>query len=108
MNPLFLDILRKFLPILVSFGVVIDFFRRAIADPQGFANRFLIGAIDIIAGVFPSTPDNLKVYAILNSASSKMPIVGKNIVYDIAGTIAAISLISLTIKIYKLIPFKAT
>ena len=80
----------------------------ALSDPQGLMNQTVCGAIDYIAHLFPSTPESLKISNVLNSVGDSIPGVGRAVIREIFTTIAAIFSISLAIKIYKLIPFKAT
>jgi hypothetical protein len=77
-------------------------------DPVGAVNAFICMVIDMIAGFFPSTPENLKISNILTSIGNQMPAVGRAVVYEVFSTIAAIAGIALVFKIYKLIPFKST
>ena len=92
----------------ISASGLLSFLLGALADPQGLMNHVVIKTIDVLAEALPSTPDNLKISSILNSVGDSMPLVGRGIVYEVAGTVATIAGISLAIKIYKLIPFKAT
>ena len=103
-----LNFLKLIFPPIIGLTAIVKFFLGALEDPHGFANNLIIGAIDNIVAVFPSTPEEYKIFNLLNAIGDSLPIVGKAIVYDIAITIASIAAISLTIKIYKLIPFKAT
>ena len=84
----FKPITRVFLAIIS----LISFLVGALLNPQGFLNQIICSVIDYIAFIFPSTPDNLKVSSIINGLASAMPLVG----------------LTLIVKIYKLIPFKAT
>ena len=85
-------------------GVVIG----AIENPEGFLNTIICGVIDMIATFLPSTPDNLKIANIVDSLASQMPAVGRYIILDTLQTISSIAGISVAIKVYKLIPLKAT
>ena len=94
--------------VLASITGFISFLLGALLDPQGWMNAVVCVTIDVITAVLPRTPDSIKISSILNSVGDKMPLVGRSIVYETASTIAIIAGISLAIKIYKLIPFKAT
>ena len=61
-----------------------------------------------IAPIFPSTPENIKIANIINYISDQMPVVGKSVIFEILQTLGIIFSILVVIKIYKLIPFKAT
>lgn len=111
MGTIFSKILEFFKPVTIFFISVpglIAFLVGALADPQGFINQSLCFAIDMIAALFPSTPEGLKVASIINLASEKMPLFGRGIISEIASTIGIIFGLTLVIKIYKLIPFKAS
>ena len=103
-----LQYIRPIVVFFFSFSGVLAVILGAVANPEGAVNTFLIKIIDLIAPVFPSTPDNLKIFYILDSVSNQMPAIGRYIVYDIAQTIGSIVAIVIVIKIYKLIPFKMT
>lgn len=106
------EILMEFLkPIVVvysSIGVFISFLLGALKNPQGFMNSVICNAIDYIAFLFPSTPDNLKIGSFINAASATLPALGKAVIADIFITLLAMAGIALVIKIYKLLPLKAT
>lgn len=104
----FVQLLHPFLVVFSSVGTIISLILGAIANPKGAVNKFLVLMIDNIATVFPETPDNLKVFNVLDSVGDSLPSIGRSIVYDVAATIASIVAIMIVVKIYKLIPFKAT
>lgn len=108
MNEFIFKLLKPIYVVFASIGGLISFLLGALADPQGWMNAVVCKTVDTIIFFLPSTPDNLKIANILNSVGDRMPLVGRSIVYEVAGTIAIIAGISLAIKIYKLIPFKAT
>lgn len=108
MNEFLFKLLKPIYVVFFSITGFISFLLGALADPQGWMNAVVCTTVDVIAAFFPRTPDNLKIANILNSVGDSMPLVGRSIVYEIAGTIATIAGISLVIKLYKLIPFKAT
>ena len=96
--------------IVVCTGLIgiVAFLVAALNDPQGWMNSVVITTIDAVAGFFPSTPDNLKIGTIIDSLGDSMPLVGRAVIREIFTTISAIAGIALVVKIYKLIPFKAT
>lgn len=71
-------------------------------------NQLICGVIDMIASFFPSTPQALKLSSIINSLSSSLPIFGTALIESIIGTVRDLFVLYTIIKIYKLIPFKAT
>lgn len=100
-----------FTPVIVFFvsvGSIVAFLLGALADPQGLMNQVVCSAIDYVAFIFPSTPDNLKIANIINGLGDSIPGVGRSVIREIFTTITSIFGIALVIKIYKLIPFKAT
>lgn len=107
-----MGVLLQFLIPVITFFVsvvtIVALILGAINNPEGAVNTFLITMIDNISYLFPSTPENLKIYSILNQVSSHLPLVGRSIIYDIAQTISIIFSILVIIKIYKLIPFKSS
>lgn len=92
--------------IILAITAPISIILGAIANPAGAVNSFLCRMIDLVASVFPSTPENLKIANLLISTGDSIPIVGRSIVFDIFTTIASMFAIILLIKLYKLIPFK--
>jgi len=102
------NIIKQFLNPIAASTPIVALALGAIADPEGWINSVICGAIDMIAVLFPSTPDNLKIAYLLNSVAAELPMVGRAIVFDTFQTIASISAMTIIVKIYKLIPFKAT
>lgn len=80
----------------------------AISDPGGAVNSFICLIIDIVIFPLPSTPDSLKIGNLLQSFAAAVPIVGWGIILEIIKTCSTMLAILLIIKVYKLIPFKAT
>lgn len=107
-SDLIFKIVKPIYAFFASIGSLIAFLLGGLANPQGLMNKIIIKTVDVIAAILPETPSNLKVSSVLNSVAGFMPNVGRDIVYEVASTIAAIAAISLVVKIYKLIPFKAT
>lgn len=79
-----------------------------VLSPIASINWLICSLIDFISAVLPSTPDNLKVAYLVSQAGSQIPGIGSDIIWDILESIAIIFSISVVIKIYKLLPFKAT
>lgn len=110
-NPLFNAFILFFQPIVVlSTGLTsfAGFLVAALANPEGIINKFANSVIDAIASIFPSTPNNLKLGYLLDQSTASVPALGRGIIGDIFSTISAIFAVVVIIKIYKLIPFKAT
>lgn len=107
-----LNVLLEFIKPLIrlAFPVVgiISLITGAIKNPEGAVNTFLVKMIDLVAAVFPATPEEIKVSSIINSIDIAMPLVGKAVIYEVFETIAIIASVAAVVKIYKLIPFKAT
>lgn len=107
-----MQILVNFLvPVIVvctGLIILVGFLVSALNDPQGWMNSVVITTIDAIANLFPSTPENLKIGTIINSLGDSMPLVGRAVIREIFTTISSMAGIALVVKIYKLIPFKAT
>lgn len=99
---------RPVVRLALSLLTVASFLLGAILNPNGFLNTAICGAIDHVAAIFPSTPEPMKIGSILDSLALAMPAVGRGIIKEIFVTITAMIAVSLVIKIYKLIPFKAT
>ena len=96
--------------IVVCTGLIgiVAFLVAALNDPQGWMNSVVITTIDSIANVFPSTPEELKIGTIINTVGDSMPLVGRAVVKEVFVTISSMAGIALVVKIYKLIPFKAS
>ena len=94
--------------IVIGLGVIIAFIVAAMIDPAGWLNQSIIYVIDMIASIFPSTPNNLKIEKVIMELSGDVPSIG---VYAMKqaflGFRDVFSLIGIY-KLYKLIPFKAT
>lgn len=93
---------------LTALATIIGIIVLAFTDPAGFINQLICGLIDIVSFPFPPTPDSLKLSFIINSLASFMPIFGRALIESIIGTIRDLFVLYSVIKIYKLIPFKAT
>lgn len=104
-------LLQFFQPVVVFFVSVVSiigFLLGALANPQGLMNKIVCGVIDGIATILPSTPNNLKIAYLIDSIASSMPAVGRGIIREFFITITAMFAIVAVIKIYKLLPFKAS
>ncbi|MEM9817615.1 MAG: hypothetical protein AAF827_14600 [Cyanobacteria bacterium P01_D01_bin.6] len=95
-------IVRIAIAVLGPLGVILGTF----ANPEGAVNSFLVRLIDWIAPYMPSTPENLKLANLIFSGGA-IPI-GQAVLNDVFQLIGLMLGVVLIIKIYKLIPFKAT
>ena len=95
-----------------SFWIPLSVLLGFITDPGGFVSSFACTILKYIFQFFPSTPDNLKVVGLFDEMISTFdktfPIIGGGIFNEILSSISAYIGIILLVKIYKLIPFKAT
>jgi len=91
---------------LTLFGLV-AFLASAFLNPTGAWNGWVIGAIDHIAAFFPSTPQEYTLAGIAGSIADVLPF-GTGIIFEIFQSFLALGGLMVIIKIYKLIPFKAT
>jgi hypothetical protein len=91
-----------------AMAAIVAFLLGALANPQGLMNQIICRVIDYIAMLFPSTPPSLTVAGMLQSASTNMPAFGSGVIREVLSTLAIIFGLSLVVKIYKLLPFKAT
>ncbi|MEA5472153.1 hypothetical protein [Spirulina sp. 06S082] len=110
-NQMFKFLGSLFSPITAIFIALSGFFATligAVRNPGGFFNTLVCGLIDLIASIFPETPERFQIATVLNSISDSLPAVGRQIVYDIAGTFALMALLILVVKVYRLLPFKAS
>jgi hypothetical protein len=111
MGKLFSDFALWLQPVIaLATGAIglVTFLAAGLADPSGWCNSIICTVIDHISSVFPSTPSNLTIASFVQSVAGALPQFGMSVIYDIMSTIASIMALSLVIKIYKLIPFKAT
>lgn len=101
----------KFLSPLVvaSLGLfsIITFLITALADPAGQWNQIVNAAIDLISGFFPATPTELKIKYLLGQVDG-LPTIASFVICQILGALAQFFALAAIIKIYRLIPFKAT
>lgn len=100
-----------FTPVIIFFisvTAIVALILGCIADPSGAVNKFICTIIDVVSVIFPATPPQLRLGSLIDSAASVAPGFGTAIIHDVASTVGSIFTISLVIRIYKLIPFKAT
>lgn len=110
-NPAISVILAFFSPVvslLSACVAIVGWLLGAIADPQGFMNGFVNAVVDAVASILPSTPSGLKIGSIINNVAGYMPGVGRAVITEIFVSISAIFVLVGAVKLYKLIPFKAT
>jgi hypothetical protein len=110
-NPI-LNVIIAFLnpitAVISTSGTVVAFLVSTLNNPEGAINKFANSVIDKIALVLPSTPNNLKLGYLLDQSTALMPAFGRNVIAEIFATISSMFAVIVVIKIYKLIPFKAT
>ena len=85
----------------------LGFLLESIFNPGGAVNYFACRLIDWIAGPWPETPENLKLGNMLTTATEQMG-VGQFVIRELFATASVMLGIVLIIKLYKLIPLKAT
>jgi hypothetical protein len=79
-----------------------------VANPEGAVNLFLCKIIDMVAGVFPSTPNNMRISNLIAGLGASVPLVGGGVISSLLSTVLGMFSVILIVKLYKLIPFKAT
>jgi uncharacterized membrane protein YkgB len=79
----------------------------ALNDPEGWVNQTICFIIDFVSSAFPSTPSNLKISSLIQSVPL-LNSIGFRFISDTFLLISGLAAIALVVKIYKLIPFKAT
>lgn len=106
------DLLKQLAGPLIKLSVglfpVVGVLIATVADPAGAANQFLVTMIDHVAIYWPETPENLKLANLIMGQLEPGTSVGKSILIDIYQTGFLMLSVVLLIKLYKLIPFKAT
>lgn len=98
----FFEDIIKFLEI--SFEWIAAIFK----DPLGFLNQCINWIIDLFAAILPSSPDSIKISTQVNSITNLTPGIGSGIIREMYNSFAQLAGFALIIKVYKLIPFKAT
>lgn len=110
-NPVISVILFFFNPVVSFFtaaGLIISWLLGALANPQGMMNGVVNSVIDVVSSILPSTPSSLKIGTIINNVSSFMPGIGRAVISEVFFTLSSIFVLYGAVKLYKLIPFKAT
>ena len=92
--------------IAASIGGLISLALGVLADPTGFLNNCMVGLIDFIAFIWPSTPDDIKIANMIAQAFNGTEDWATFVVYELANTVSTVIAIVAVVKIYKLIPFK--
>ncbi len=99
------NILMAFLgPLLPLVGFILG----VLLDPTGFLNWCACLVIDVVSFPFPTTPENMRLASLITTLGNGIPILGGAILLETARTIGGVFVIYVGIKIYKLIPFKAS
>lgn len=110
-NPAIAVILAFFNPVTSVFLAVVSlvsWLLGALSDPQGMMNGVVNTVIDVVATILPSTPNSVKVGTIINGVASFMPNIGRAVISEIFVSLLSIFALVGAVKLYKLIPFKAT
>ncbi len=99
------NVVRSFwLPLSVVLGFI--------TDPGGMMSTYACKIIGFIFLFFPSTPPQFRISTLYQSMisgfSTTFPIIGGGILDEVLTTILSLLLIITAVKIYKLIPLKAT
>lgn len=93
---------------LTSITSIVALILGAIRDPAGAANAFLCRMIDVILIAWPTTPESYKLGSLLSGFANSFPVIGYGVVLEIAQALAGMAGLFVLIKIYKLLPFKAS
>ncbi|MCT0252346.1 hypothetical protein [Synechocystis sp. CS-94] len=94
--------------LLELFATTYSFLVAVITNPFGAINAGINAVVDAVANVLPSTPENLKLSNIASDLGEAVPLVGTAVIRAVLNTFIELGGLALIIKIYKLIPFKAT
>jgi hypothetical protein len=94
--------------LLELFATTYSFLVAVITNPFGAINAGINAVVDAMANVLPSTPENLKLSNIASDLGEAVPLVGTAVIRAVLNTFIELGGLALIIKIYKLIPFKAT
>jgi hypothetical protein len=111
MGALISAILAFFTPVVVfcvSVVGIVAFLLGVLEDPPQFLNALICGVIDMIVPFWPSTPEDFRIGTIITNLSTQIPVVGRAVIFEVFTAISSIAGLALVVKIYKLIPFKAT
>lgn len=89
---------------LITLVPLVSFLGGALADPQGFANSFMCGAVDLIVAAFPSTPNEYKIGTLVTNLTTEFPESSYLFVTTFEG-IFGIFAIYLGVKALRFLPF---
>jgi len=89
----------------VIFSSIFILIYQCIQNPEGAVNSFMIMLIDLIVGVFPSTPPEYRLGTMLNGFYQQVPWLPASQLTEIFQGIAGMLGIFLFIKLWKLLPF---
>lgn len=95
---------RIALALVPAIGILLE----TISDPAGALNQLLVTMIDYVAIYWPETPEQLKLSNLVMGQLEPGTSVGEAIIIDIFQTAFLMLSVVVVIKLYKLIPFKAT
>lgn len=96
-------VVRIALAVLFPLGYVIA----ALRNPSGALNHFAIKVIDALASVWPSTPEGMTLAGILLGPTQQMGF-GRYVISEFFALCGSFMAVIVLVKLYKLIPFKAT
>lgn len=94
--------------VLTAIVPVVSVLITTVANPTGAVNKLLVSFIDFIAQFWPSTPEQLKLANLIAGPLESGTTVGQAIIVDLFQTAFLMLSVIVLIKLYKLIPFKAT
>jgi len=100
-------LVRPAAPVFNALRSLIAIALGALADPTGAFNALIVRLIDFAALYWPSTPEELKIANLIFPQSGTVPI-GKYFIVEIFSTAFLMMGVIAFVKLYKLIPFKAT
>lgn len=83
------------------------FLAAAYINPAGAWNGWVIGSIEHVSSYWPSTPTQFTIAGLATSINQVIPF-GSGVIYEILDALMVMFSLMMIIKIYKLIPFKAT
>lgn len=106
LKPLF-DICNAIIFIWNGIASIINLILGILTNPIGFIKWVSLGGIDFFINFLPSMPENLSLNYAVNSIAESAGI-PPGLVAELGGMASQFLLIAAVIKIYKLIPFKAT
>lgn len=86
-------------------AVIICFVYNCISNPTGAINQFMITIIDMVYGLFPSTPINYTIGYMLRQFASQYPLIGWGVVYEIFAGMSFMFGLWCVVKLWQLLPF---